>query len=73
MTEEVAAQFSYPDGVKDIPYASYLQIKRWSYDQAQKEVMKNQSDAAGLVTNSKTFNKVEEVENVDSSSLNSFD
>ena len=62
MTTE-AVQLSYPTTIKEIPYASFLQIKRWSYDQAQKEVMKNQSDAAGLVTNSNTFNKVEEVEN----------
>ena len=58
-----APQFSYPAKIKEIPYASFLEIKRWSYDQAQKEVMKNQSDASGLMSNAGTFSAAETVEN----------
>ncbi len=54
---------SYPATINQIPYASFLEIKRWSYDKAQSEVMKNQKDASGLLSNSGTFNASEAVEN----------
>jgi len=54
---------SYPATINQIPYASFLEIKRWSYDKAQSEVMKNQKDASGLLANSGTFNASEAVEN----------
>ena len=53
---------SYPATINQIPYASFLEIKRWSYDKAQSEVMKNQKDASGLLANS-SFQPAEAVEN----------
>ena len=53
---------SYPATINQIPYASFLEIKRWSYDKAKSEVMKNQKDASGLMANS-SFQPAEAVEN----------
>ena len=41
--------YSYPSNISDIGYASYLQIKRWSYDDAQATQMKNYNDASASI------------------------
>ena len=41
--------YSYPSNISDIGYASYLQIKRWSYDEAQDSQMKNYNDASASI------------------------
>ena len=37
----------YPTGLSSIPYASFLQIEKYSYDEAQKTVAKQFNDALG--------------------------
>ena len=41
--------YAYPPNISDIGYASFLQIKRWSYDDAMATQMKNYNDAAASV------------------------
>ena len=43
--------FEYPTGLSGIPYASYLQIEKYSYDEAQKKVQDSQNDALGSLKN----------------------
>jgi len=43
---------SYPEKITTIPYASFLQIERWEYQDALKKVAANQNDALGAVQNS---------------------
>ena len=45
--------FEYPTGLSGIPYASYLQIEKYSYDEAQKKVQQSQNDALGSLANSR--------------------
>ena len=42
----------YPNGLSSIPYASFLQIEKYSYDEAQKNVAKSFNDASGAVQRS---------------------
>ncbi len=62
-TPPKALQLSYPQNISKIDHASFLHIKRWSYDQAQKEVMKDQADASGLIRNSGAYKPAEGIEN----------
>ena len=43
----------YPTGLSSIPYASFLQIEKYAYSEAQKKVAQNQNDAFGSVSRSK--------------------
>ena len=43
----------YPTGLSSIPYASFLQIDKYEYSEAQKKVATNQNDALGSVNRSK--------------------
>ncbi len=43
----------YPTGLSSIPYASFLQIEKYAYSEAQKKVAQNQNDAFGSVGRSK--------------------
>ena len=43
----------YPTGLSSIPYASFLQIDKYEYSEAQKKVAQNQNDAFGSVGRSK--------------------
>ena len=43
----------YPTGLSSIPYASFLQIEKYSYDEAQKTVAKSFNDALGSFNRSK--------------------
>ena len=51
--------FEYPTGLSGIPYASYLQIEKYSYDDAQKKVQDSQNDALGSLQNSRIADIVE--------------
>tara|TARA_B100000424_G_scaffold101633_1_gene76404 strand:- start:628 stop:1926 length:1299 start_codon:yes stop_codon:yes gene_type:complete len=51
--------FEYPAGLSGIPYASYLQIEKYSYDEAQKKVQDSQNDALGALQNSRIADVVE--------------
>ena len=51
--------FEYPAGLSGIPYASYLQIEKYSYDEAQKKVQDSQNDALGALQNSRIADIVE--------------
>ena len=48
--------FSYPHNISDIGYASFLQIKRWSYDDAQATQMKNYNDASASIQDTNFLN-----------------
>jgi len=48
--------FSYPPNISDIGYASFLQIKRWSYDDAQATQMKNYNDASASIQDTNFLN-----------------
>ena len=41
----------YPTGLSAIPYASFLQIEKYSYDEAQKTVAKTFNDAKNVICN----------------------
>ena len=43
---------SYPAGLANIPYASYLKIRKYTYDEGMAKVAKNQDDALGVFQNS---------------------
>ena len=47
---------AYPAGLASIPYASYLKIRKYTYDEGMAKVAKNQNDALGIFQNS-TFGK----------------
>ena len=51
--------FEYPTGLSGIPYASHLQIEKYSYDEAQKKVQDSQNDALGSLQNSRIADIVE--------------
>tara|TARA_B100001564_G_scaffold26745_1_gene19819 strand:- start:1021 stop:2271 length:1251 start_codon:yes stop_codon:yes gene_type:complete len=42
----------YPTGLSSIPYASFLQIEKYAYSEAQKKVADQQNDALGSVSRS---------------------
>ena len=42
----------YPTGLSSIPYASFLQIEKYSYDEAQKTVAKSFNDGLGSLNRS---------------------
>ena len=44
---------SYPEGLETIPYASFLKITRYEYQEALDKVAKNQNDALGSLKNNK--------------------
>ena len=50
MAEEI--NYSYPQGIRNVPYASFLAIQKYSYDEAMKSVAQSQNDALGAVSNS---------------------
>ena len=48
----------YPTGLSSIPYASFLQIEKFSYEEAQKYAAENFNDALGSLGRSSIANKV---------------
>ena len=47
MSEQQNTVIEYPTGLSSIPYASFLQLEKYSYDEAQKTVAKSFNDALG--------------------------
>ena len=47
MAEQQNTVIEYPTGLSSIPYASFLQLEKYSYDEAQKTVAKSFNDALG--------------------------
>ena len=58
MTEKTVTE--YPTGLSSIPYASFLQIERFSYEAAQKYAAQNFNDALGSLGRSAIARKVDE-------------
>ena len=52
MTETQNTVIEYPVGLSEIPFASFLQIEKYSYDEAMKTVAKDQNDALGSLQRS---------------------
>ena len=50
--EQDKTVLEYPSNLSSIPYASFLQIEKYSYDEAQKNVAKSFNDASGSVSRS---------------------
>ena len=40
---------SYPEGINEIPYASFLSIRRYEYQAAMDKVSQDQNDALGAI------------------------
>mgnify|MGYP001161092253 FL=1 len=57
MTEKTVTE--YPTGLSSIPYASFLQIERFSYESAQKYAAQNFNDALGSLGRSAIARKVD--------------
>ena len=52
MAETQNTVIEYPVGLSEIPFASFLQIEKYSYDEAMKTVAKDQNDALGSLQRS---------------------
>ena len=50
----------YPTGLSSIPYASFIQIEKFSYESAQKYAAANFNDALGSLGRSAIARKVDE-------------
>ena len=59
----------YPTGLSAIPYASFLQIEKYSYDEAQKNVAKSFNDADEVKNPPKAKVQVVKLGNVNASKL----
>ena len=51
--------FEYPTGLSGIPFASFIQIEKYSYEEAQKKVKQEQNDALGSIANSRIADVVD--------------
>ena len=51
-TVQIPESLEYPFGISTIPYASFLNIKKYEYQEGLKKVASNQNDALGSVTRS---------------------
>ena len=58
MTEKTVTE--YPTGLSSIPYASFIQIEKFSYESAQKYAAANFNDALGSLGRSAIARKVDE-------------
>jgi len=47
-----STNYAYPRKISEIPYASFMKIRKWSYNEAMAKVAQNQKDALGSVQNS---------------------
>ena len=52
MAETQNTVIEYPVGLSEIPFASFLQLEKYSYDEAMKTVAKDQNDALGSLQRS---------------------
>ena len=53
-TVQIPESLEYPFGISTIPYASYLNIKKYEYQEGLKKVASNQNDALGSLERSGT-------------------
>ena len=51
-TVQIPEHLEYPLGISTIPYASFLNIKKYEYQEGLKKVASNQNDALGSVQRS---------------------
>lgn len=49
---------SYPNGIEDIPYASYLKISKYEYNEALEKVAKNQNDALNSLASNNNLSRM---------------
>ena len=49
---------SYPEGIADIPYASYLKINKYEYNEAKEKVAKNQNDALNSLASNNNLSRL---------------
>ena len=49
---------SYPEGIADIPYASYLKINKYEYNEALEKVAKNQNDALNSLASNNNLSRL---------------
>ena len=59
MAESQNTVIEYPVGLSEIPFASFLQIEKYSYDEAMKTVAKEQNDALGSLQRSQLGNAID--------------
>ena len=59
MAETQNTVIEYPVGLSEIPFASFLQIEKYSYDEAMKTVAKEQNDALGSLRRSQLGNAID--------------
>ena len=59
MAETQNTVIEYPVGLSEIPFASFLQIEKYSYDEAMKTVAKDQNDALGSLQRSQLGNAID--------------
>ena len=59
MAESQNTVIEYPVGLSEIPFASFLQIEKYSYDEAMKTVAKDQNDALGSLQRSQLGNAID--------------
>ncbi len=59
-TTATTLNYSYPRKLADIPYASFIRIKKYSYDKGMAEVGKNQNDVLGAFQDSKLMKNLTE-------------
>ena len=53
-----STNYAYPKKIAEIPYASFMKIRKWSYNEAMAKVAQNQKDALGSVQNSGLMKQV---------------
>ena len=58
MNTPYATNYSYPSNIANIPYASFLKIKKYAYDEGMATVGKEQNDAIGAFQNSKLMQNI---------------
>ena len=51
-TIESGVNYSYPMGIASVPFASFLKILKYSYDEGMSKVAKDQNDALGALEGS---------------------
>ena len=47
--ENGQAVLEYPRGISDVPYASFLKVMKYEYQEALEKVAANQNDALGSI------------------------
>ena len=53
-----STNYAYPRKIAEIGYASFMKIRKWSYNEAMAKVAQNQKDALGSVQNSGLMKEV---------------